>query len=93
MCDSLIVEETDSGFRYEMNIPSAYFKFIIGKKAETKRRLENETATQIRIPKQGQDGPIGKVVRYGAVPFNPAFNPPEKFLSELYQTLSVLSSR
>ncbi|XP_064640403.1 activating signal cointegrator 1 complex subunit 1-like isoform X2 [Lineus longissimus] len=58
VCDSLILEETDSGFRYEMSVPSAYFKFIIGKKAETKRRLENETATQIRIPKPGQDGPI-----------------------------------
>ena len=43
-----------------MDVPSAYFKFIIGKKAETKKRIENETKTQLRIPKQGEEGEIGK---------------------------------
>ncbi|XP_071085062.1 activating signal cointegrator 1 complex subunit 1-like [Haliotis cracherodii] len=59
VCDAFSnIEETDSGYRVAMNIPSAYFKFIIGKKAESKKRLEMETRTQIRIPKAGQEGEI-----------------------------------
>ena len=42
-----------------MDVPSAYFKFIIGKKGETRKRIENETKTQVRIPKQGEEGEIG----------------------------------
>lgn len=52
------IEETSGGFRVRLNIPSTYFKHIIGKKGETKRRLEAETKTQIRIPKAGQEGEI-----------------------------------
>lgn len=54
------VEETDNGFLVRLEYPSVYFKFVIGKKGETRRRLENETRTQIRIPRQGQEGEIGK---------------------------------
>lgn len=55
------IEEMDSGqFRHSMDIPSPYFKFIIGKKGETKRRLETETETQVTIPGHGKEGPIGK---------------------------------
>jgi hypothetical protein len=32
---------------------------VIGSKGLVRRRLENETKTQIRVPKQGQDGCIG----------------------------------
>ncbi|XP_013401285.1 activating signal cointegrator 1 complex subunit 1 [Lingula anatina] len=52
------VEQTEKGYRSKMDVPSAYFKFIIGKKGETKRKLEYETKTQIRIPRQGQEGDI-----------------------------------
>ncbi|KAL5004729.1 hypothetical protein ScPMuIL_018185 [Solemya velum] len=52
------VEETDNGFLVRLEYPSVYFKFVIGKKGETRRRLENETRTQIRIPRQGQEGEI-----------------------------------
>ena len=57
--DDVDIEETESGYRLRLSIPSAFFKFIIGKKGETKRRLENETGTQIKIPKQGAEGDIG----------------------------------
>ncbi|XP_071160134.1 activating signal cointegrator 1 complex subunit 1-like [Mytilus edulis] len=58
-CDlDISVEETDGGFQLKLDVPSVFFKHIIGRKAETKRRLETETRTQIRIPKNGQDGPI-----------------------------------
>lgn len=36
-----------------------YFAFVIGSKGVVRRRLESETKTQIRVPKQGQDGYIG----------------------------------
>ncbi|XP_046584119.1 LOW QUALITY PROTEIN: activating signal cointegrator 1 complex subunit 1-like [Haliotis rubra] len=59
VCDAFSnIEETENGFRILLNIPSAYFKFIIGKKAENKKKLELETRTQIRIPKAGQEGEI-----------------------------------
>lgn len=61
-CDAqLEIEETDKGYQITLDIPSTFFKHIIGKKGETRRRLENETKTQIRIPKSGQEGPISKL--------------------------------
>ena len=64
VCDaglSAIEELKDGTLRLSLDIPSAYFKFIIGKKAETKRRIENETRTQIQIPRQGVEGEVGKM--------------------------------
>ncbi|KAJ8305691.1 LOW QUALITY PROTEIN: hypothetical protein KUTeg_016236 [Tegillarca granosa] len=58
-CDTQFdIVETDKGFEISLDIPSTFFKHIIGKKGETRRRLENETKTQIKIPKSGQEGPI-----------------------------------
>ena len=57
--DSTNIEQTQDGFKMRMSIPSAYFKYIMGKKGETKRKLENDTKTQIRIPRQGEEGEIG----------------------------------
>ena len=54
------VEETSNGLRLSLAVPNAYFKYIIGKKGETKRRIEEETNTQIRIPRQGEEGNIGE---------------------------------
>ena len=60
-CDiGLDIQETDRGFQTSVNLPSAFFKHIIGRKAETKRRLENETKTQIKIPREGVEGDIGQ---------------------------------
>ncbi|XP_031565011.1 activating signal cointegrator 1 complex subunit 1-like isoform X2 [Actinia tenebrosa] len=58
-CDaSDVVEETKSGFRTVMDTPSALFKFVIGRKAETKKKIEMETDTRLFIPSQGQAGDI-----------------------------------
>lgn len=35
-------------------------RYIIGKKGETKKRLETETRTSISIPKLGVEGEIGE---------------------------------
>lgn len=36
----------------------AFFALIIGSKGATKKRIEGETKTQIKIPKAGMDGDI-----------------------------------
>jgi activating signal cointegrator complex subunit 1 len=62
VCDvDFDVEEYSGGFRVRLDIPSAYYAYIIGKRGETKRRIEVETKTQIRIPKMGEKGEIGKL--------------------------------
>ncbi|XP_062567420.1 activating signal cointegrator 1 complex subunit 1-like [Saccostrea cucullata] len=58
-CDMMPdIEETEKGFQTSVSLPSAFFKHIIGRKGETKRRLETETKTQIRIPREGVEGDI-----------------------------------
>lgn len=37
-----------------------FLRYIIGKKGETRKRLESETKTSISIPKQGMEGQIGE---------------------------------
>jgi hypothetical protein len=63
VCDSGFANDVeqmeDGSYKLTLEIPSAYFRFVIGKKGETKRRIENETRTLIRIPRQGMEGDIG----------------------------------
>jgi len=53
------IESTARGYQLKIQLPSVFFKYIIGKKGETKKRLESETRTQIRIPRQHEEGDIG----------------------------------
>uniref|UniRef100_A0A8D0C6K8 Activating signal cointegrator 1 complex subunit 1 n=1 Tax=Salvator merianae TaxID=96440 RepID=A0A8D0C6K8_SALMN len=57
-CDTFVVEETERGYQCTVNAPSLLYKYIIGKKAETKKKLEMETRTSISIPKPGVEGDI-----------------------------------
>uniref|UniRef100_A0A671QGT5 K Homology domain-containing protein n=1 Tax=Sinocyclocheilus anshuiensis TaxID=1608454 RepID=A0A671QGT5_9TELE len=57
-CDAYNIEQTDRGFRCAIDVPSVLYKYIIGKKGETRKRLESETKTSISIPKQGVEGQI-----------------------------------
>ncbi|KAM3859691.1 activating signal cointegrator 1 complex subunit 1 [Diretmus argenteus] len=57
-CDSQHIEQTDKGFRCAIDVPSVLYKYIIGKKGETRRRLESDTKTSISIPKPGVEGQI-----------------------------------
>lgn len=57
-CDDYMIEETEKGFQCSMNLPSQLFKYIIGKKGETKKNLMSETRTSINIPRQGMEGEI-----------------------------------
>ena len=59
MCDAgLDITETANGFEISLRIHSAYFKFLIGRAGQMKKRLEMETRTQIKIPRQGAEGDI-----------------------------------
>ncbi|XP_034414232.1 activating signal cointegrator 1 complex subunit 1 [Cyclopterus lumpus] len=57
-CDAFLIEETDKGYRCAIDVPSVLYKYIIGKKGETRRRLELDTKTSINIPKPGVEGQI-----------------------------------
>ncbi|XP_031171511.1 activating signal cointegrator 1 complex subunit 1 [Sander lucioperca] len=57
-CDANYIEQTDKGYRCAVDVPSVLYKYIIGKKGETRRRLEFDTKTSISIPKQGVEGQI-----------------------------------
>uniref|UniRef100_UPI0037E83015 activating signal cointegrator 1 complex subunit 1 n=1 Tax=Semicossyphus pulcher TaxID=241346 RepID=UPI0037E83015 len=57
-CDVNFIEQTDKGYRCAIDVPSVLYKYIIGKKGETRRRLEFDTKTSISIPKQGIEGQI-----------------------------------
>lgn len=57
-CDTHCIEQTEKGFRCAIDVPSVLYKYIIGKKGETRRRLEYDTKTSISIPKQGVEGQI-----------------------------------
>uniref|UniRef100_A0AAV2LHF8 K Homology domain-containing protein n=1 Tax=Knipowitschia caucasica TaxID=637954 RepID=A0AAV2LHF8_KNICA len=57
-CDTHLIEQTEKGFRCAIDVPSVLYKYIIGKKGETRRRLEHDTRTSISIPKQGVEGQI-----------------------------------
>ncbi|XP_053269301.1 activating signal cointegrator 1 complex subunit 1 [Pleuronectes platessa] len=57
-CDTHLIEQTDKGYRCAIDVPSVLYKYIIGKKGETRRRLETDTKTSINIPKQGVEGQI-----------------------------------
>ncbi|XP_028285917.1 activating signal cointegrator 1 complex subunit 1 [Parambassis ranga] len=57
-CDSHFIEQTEKGYRCAIEVPSVLYKYIIGKKGETRKRLESNTKTSISIPKQGVEGQI-----------------------------------
>ncbi|XP_042364445.1 activating signal cointegrator 1 complex subunit 1 [Plectropomus leopardus] len=57
-CDTNLIEQTDKGYRCAIDVPSVLYKYIIGKKGETRKRLEFDTKTSISIPKQGVEGQI-----------------------------------
>jgi len=64
------IESTAAGYQLRIQLPSVFYKYIIGKKGETKKRLESETRTQIRIPRQNEEGDVGRflvVVSYFCV--------------------------
>ncbi|KAJ9576940.1 hypothetical protein L9F63_006466 [Diploptera punctata] len=53
------IEITENGnYKTSFRVPKFYFAMVIGPKGAVKHRLEDETKTQIRVPKQGFEGNI-----------------------------------
>ena len=60
-CDAFgSIEKTEEGYQLRMQVPSLLYKFIIGKKGETKKKIEKETGTRIMIPRPGGKGDLGE---------------------------------
>ncbi|XP_068686940.1 activating signal cointegrator 1 complex subunit 1-like [Montipora foliosa] len=58
-CDAFgSIEKTEEGYQLCMQVPSLLYKFIIGKKGETKKKIEKETGTRIMIPRPGEKGDL-----------------------------------
>ncbi|KAL0964748.1 hypothetical protein UPYG_G00328360 [Umbra pygmaea] len=57
-CDSHTIEQSEKGFCCAIDVPSVLYKYLIGKKGETRRKLESDTKTSIDIPKPGVEGQI-----------------------------------
>ena len=47
-----VIESVDGRYKCSLQVASAFYAVIIGKKAVTKKRIENETNTSISVPKQ-----------------------------------------
>lgn len=62
-CDQLDIRETDKGFSLTVEVPNAFFGIIIGKRAETKKKIERETQSQIIIPRAGGKDEDSLVIR------------------------------
>ncbi|KRZ33421.1 Activating signal cointegrator 1 complex subunit 1 [Trichinella pseudospiralis] len=62
ICEGLegvvITEETTESVLATMNIANSYFCYIVGRKKETKLRLEKETNTKITVPNQEERLPV-----------------------------------
>lgn len=57
-CDGYEVIQTQQGFQCTVRAPSLLYKHIVGKRGDTRKKLEVETKTSISIPKPGQEGEI-----------------------------------
>jgi hypothetical protein len=55
-----MIQATGNGFKTSIDVAIELVKFICGKKMETKLRIERETNTQIKLPRPGFEGPVGK---------------------------------
>lgn len=53
------IESTAKGFQLVLCIPNVFYKHLIGTGGETKKRIENETRTKIKIPRQHERGDVG----------------------------------
>ena len=63
VCDAFSpIEKTDNGYRLTMTVPDVYFKFIVGKKGETKKRIENETETLVKVQRTNHGTSLGNVL-------------------------------
>ena len=57
--DFLNVKHLPNGqYELELNIPSVFFKYVIGRMGKTRQMIEKDTKAKLIIPRQGEEGPI-----------------------------------
>lgn len=53
------VQELSNGFfKITLNIPSVFFKYLIGKEGKTRSMIEKDTKSSLKIPRRGELGPV-----------------------------------
>nr|CAB3223394.1 activating signal cointegrator 1 complex subunit 1-like [Phallusia mammillata] len=57
-CESTVTKNQSGRYEAAVNVPSALFKHVIGRKGAMKHKLEQETHTKITIPGKGCNGSI-----------------------------------
>ena len=59
------VEKMRNGnFKLKLPVPSAFFKYIIGKEGRTKKGIERDTECHLSLPARGQEGDVGMSKNY-----------------------------
>ena len=53
-----VVQLPNGEYEILLGVPSIFFKYIIGREARTKKSIEHDTKCCLKIPRQGQLGPI-----------------------------------
>lgn len=62
--EDLDIEALENGkFKASFPVASIYYSYLIGRQGATKKRIETETYTQIRIPGKGQTGDVAIIGR------------------------------
>ena len=63
MSEMVGIDKTDDGFVTALkDIPSFYYKYIIGRGGEKKHSIENQTNTYLDLPRRGKEGDVGMTV-------------------------------
>ena len=58
------MRQTEDGFCIALPMPDVFHKHIIGRKGDTKKRLESDTGAKIKLPRIGQTGDVGNYHKY-----------------------------
>ena len=60
-CDELenLKRNANGQFCFELDIPSVFYKYIIGREGKTRAIIEKETGCRLKIPAKGKEGKIG----------------------------------
>merc|ERR1711915_644920 len=62
--EDLEIESLENGkFKASFPVANAYYSYLIGRQGATKKRIETETYTQVKIPGKGQSGDVAIIGR------------------------------
>lgn len=53
-----VEELPNQDLQIKIDVPTTFFKYIIGKEGKTKQRVEQDTNCKLKLPRKGEKGPI-----------------------------------